>query len=341
MVVVQVPLRQEHLTTSEPEVSYFGTGKLRWEMEEIDLEVALPESADEGAAGPPPDPIFEQIIAEVGGAPKIRHNVIRKIEAVTGRRFAAYVTLVNMQTASMGSDDIVPFEGMLRAIEPGAELDLMINSPGGLPDIAEKLVGMMRSHCSSIRAVVPSQAKSAATLMCCGCDSVVMSDASELGPTDPQMPHFTQGVWNYFPAHSFIDTYDKLVRDINERGQLLPADIPQWDQIDLAHVDRCRKAVEHSKVLATNWLCEWMMKDRKDKAKETALKLAEGKSYLSHGRVIDWKEAQEDLGLEIVYLAPEDSLWKLYWEYYVRADMALRQQGAGKLFETLTTHVRY
>ena len=288
------------------------------------------------------DPVLGRILSEIESAASLREDLIQQIETRTERRFCAYLSLVTAANAQITPDDIIPFEGLMSTLEPGCKLDLMINSPGGLPDATEKLVMMMRSRCSHIRAVVPVMAKSAGTLFTLGCDEILMSDSSELGPTDPQVPHMNpSGGWEYLPAHSFIDPHDQLIEEVNERGELLPADVLRFNRIDAEKVDSCRKAVAHSEKLTNDWLCQWSMKDRPEKAADAAKRLAEGKSYLSHGRVIDWKHAKEELDLEIVYLAPEDALWQLYWEYFVRADVFLRQAARSKVFEArgLTAHL--
>ena len=47
--------------------------------------------------------------------------------------------------------------------------------------------GRRRVGTSRLRMIVPDLAKSAATLMVLGADSILMSDTSELGPIDPQV----------------------------------------------------------------------------------------------------------------------------------------------------------
>lgn len=67
------------------------------------------------------------------------------------------------------------------------DLDLILHSPGGSPQAAEQMLNYLRTQFDHIRAIVPLQAKSAATMMALGCDEIVMGDHSELGPIDPQI----------------------------------------------------------------------------------------------------------------------------------------------------------
>ena len=73
----------------------------------------------------------------------------------------------------------------------GEELDLILHSPGGSLEVSEQVVTYLRSKYRHIRAVVPQNAMSAATMIACACDGIVMGKHSALGPIDPQItvPH--------------------------------------------------------------------------------------------------------------------------------------------------------
>jgi len=70
-----------------------------------------------------------------------------------------------------------------------AEIDIWVESPGGTASVSYKLLLELRSRFSSIRAVVPDYAKSAATLLSIGADEIFMAPAAELGPLDVQVEH--------------------------------------------------------------------------------------------------------------------------------------------------------
>src|SRR5438128_2243993 len=69
------------------------------------------------------------------------------------------------------------------------EIDIWIESPGGDGHAAYKLILDLRSRCKRLRAVIPDYAKSAATLLALGVDTIFMSAAAELGPLDVQIEH--------------------------------------------------------------------------------------------------------------------------------------------------------
>lgn len=69
------------------------------------------------------------------------------------------------------------------------EIDVWIESGGGEASVAYKLVLLLRNFARTVRIVVPDYAKSAATLLAIGADSIWMMPAAELGPLDVQIAH--------------------------------------------------------------------------------------------------------------------------------------------------------
>lgn len=127
-----------------------------------------------------------------------RQDMIRSIQQTTERRLICYVA---GQAQMICRDDVLFFVDLLHHAERSAPLDLLLHTPGGDMDAAEKLITMVRNVVGSatLPFIVPDFAKSAGTLMALGADSIVMSDSSEAtcgetleGPTDSspgQQPH--------------------------------------------------------------------------------------------------------------------------------------------------------
>lgn len=67
------------------------------------------------------------------------------------------------------------------------ELDLVINSAGGNIHAAYQIVELLRLHTQKLNACVPFYAKSAATLLCIGADSIIIDELAQLGPLDTQV----------------------------------------------------------------------------------------------------------------------------------------------------------
>lgn len=93
--------------------------------------------------------------------------------------------------------------------------------------------------------------------------------------------------------------------------------------------------MENAKRIAEEFLKNGMLKENQSKSEETAKKLAYAEKYTLHAYLIDWKEAQELLGIDnVIYLKPDDEEWKLYWELYVRSAVLLENPALVELFES-------
>ena len=286
-------------------------------------------------------PTFSRILNELGSGYPIRQALFTKIEALTGRKLISYAAIL---TGAPGTDinavDLPCLADLVKTLGPTEPLDLLINSFGGSPDVAEKIVELCRGNARSFRVIVPNFAKSAATLVALGADEIVMSDTSQLGPIDPQFVHLVRpGQPVLMPAHSIIRSYEDLVERVNAQGRLLPADVPQLANMDLAYVDLARTAIARAESLATTWLKRYMLAGRDQQADETVGILIGRTKYLSHGQVVNYREARDLLHLTVRYLDPRDELWELLWELYVRSDMFCHQTQHAKLFENDTVSV--
>src|SRR6202007_578466 len=132
-------------------------------------------SVPDPLAIPPQTPLFRA----VNLTRYRRQEVIRHIQNATGRQLVCYVS----ENAPLTRDDVLPLMDTLHRVPVGAELDFMLNTPGGDIDAAVKMAGILRRRVAGtgkFRVIVPDFAKSAGTLICIGADSIVMSDTSEL-----------------------------------------------------------------------------------------------------------------------------------------------------------------
>jgi len=192
---------------------------------------------------------------------------------------------------------------------------------------------MCRKRSGSLRVIVPSSAKSAATLIAIAADSIVMGFVSELGPIDPQLFVTTpsgESMWR--PAQSFLDGLESIKRETDATGVLSPVYYPLLDKLDPALLDYCKKAIERAKGFARKWLEKGMCEGDGVKAQQIADRLCNVDQYLSHGAVIDADEALE-MGLKVELLDPNDELWQRIWRLYAMYEVALRQGSFAKMYE--------
>jgi len=219
-------------------------------------------------------------------------------------------------------------------------VDLILNSPGGMPEVAEKIITTLRHYYDDdFRVIVPEFAKSAATIVCLGADEIVMGFCSELGPIDPQMRTTGEkGETVFRSAHAIIESVESYVRQAHsaiENKKPFQAFVRLLDfHPDLTFVEECRLAIKLSKEIALRWLSAKMLKDNIDKAKETAEALASADKLSSHGRAIDHQYARDELKLNVKYLDPSDELWQRIWELHIRASLAHFPGGQVKIIES-------
>ncbi len=140
---------------------------------------------------------------EAMNAPRYaRQNLIKEIEQITATTLICYVS----PQLEIGRDDVVGMVDLLYNTKPGTPIDLLLHSPGGNIDAAEKLITLIRKRAgmAPVRVIIPDYAKSAATLIALGADTILMSDSSELarstlrlrcqmamGTSSPSLPRAT------------------------------------------------------------------------------------------------------------------------------------------------------
>jgi len=70
--------------------------------------------------------------------------------------------------------------------QKGTPVALVVNSAGGYAKAGYMIASLLRKRCGGFTAVVPSYAKSAATLLVLGADRIILPEHAELGPLDAQ-----------------------------------------------------------------------------------------------------------------------------------------------------------
>lgn len=211
------------------------------------------------------DPVFSKIIDEAfpTGPTKKRQELIRKIQEVTGRRLVVYTASMSHPMSGIMQLDAPLFEDCMRVCE-GHKADLMINSPGGDANAAEKLLKMCRFRFSEeFNVIVPNYAKSAATMIALGADRIFMGYLSELGPVDPQIQVILPtGQTQLIPARAYIQGLENM-RDRITRGELSTVFVPILAQIRPEMIAMCQEAIEFSKDFLRRWLPRGLLREGK------------------------------------------------------------------------------
>lgn len=298
-----------------------------------------PRNHSEGYESPPP------VTAMAGGSPTKtplytatnasryeRQNLIRRIQERSGCKLICYVS---GPAASIDRDDTVAIVDLLHNIPQGSSVDLLLNTPGGDVDAAEKLMSVLRGTVGGarLRVIVPDFAKSAGTLIALGADAILMSDTSELGPIDPQITlndgkgnlirHSVLAYLDAFEFHSAAlraNPADPVSRLMLEKME--PATLKVFE----AARDRARKFAEDQ-------LRQGMLAAAGGghTNTEVAGALMDARQWPSHGQVINWQSAQV-IGLAVEYVEPRTDLWQEYWQLYLLQRLATKERQ--KLFES-------
>lgn len=252
----------------------------------------------------------------------------------------AYISNVNHPLASLTQADVPVFLDLIQvAAKSSKKVCLILQSPGGDGDTAEKMLGLFRDTFNEdFRVIIPQYAKSAATMIAVGADRIIMSDASELGPIDPQVGvPLPSGQLQFVPAKAYVGAIDELKNKIMAEPESISAYYPILQQIKPEMIKFCEDTIASAKDFAKRWLPKGAMEGKtQPEIDATTKELIEGERYRLHGNVINHKEAHDNLKLDVEYWPMSDPRWLKLWEYYVRAISSFDQNGA-KLFESTQT----
>ena len=208
-------------------------------------------------------------------------------------------------------------------------LTILLNSPGGDIGAAYRMLLALRGRVDDIEILVPGRAKSAATFLCLGADSIHMGRYGELGPLDPQMFDRSGSAVRVSALETFkalenllgysMNSLDAIVRLLISRTNMdvphaldnahpLFAAIasPLYSQIDPHELGESGRYLSVSEEYSMRVMRRWAYKDRTEEyRREIAQRLIW--SYPDHGFVIDLIEAQE-IGLKAERLDDESDM---------------------------------
>ena len=244
-------------------------------------------------------PIWSEILAELHETAKgrppdfdgVRRKYLHRLNQHTKRDTILYASgwlqrqQVDPELISIGDEDIQALMQVTSGLR-GPSLDLILHSPGGSSEAAEAIVAYLRSRFSDIRVIVPQLAMSAATMISCAADRIVMGKHSFLGPTDPQFVLLTPLGIRRVPAQAVLDQFDKAQRECADPAKL-SAWLPMLSQFGPDLLVNCETALEMSRELVQRWLETYMFQGRRDgrkQAKSVADWLAGHKNFKSHNR---------------------------------------------------------
>lgn len=159
---------------------------------------------------------------------------------------------------------------------------------------------------------MPNLAMSAATMIACAADEIVLGKHSFLGPIDPQIVLHTALGLRAVPAQSVLDQFDRARKECADPAKL-SAWLPMLSQYGPDLLVQCESALAMSKDLVKTWLERYMFKevaDRENKAEGISAWLAGHDNFNSHSRHIPRSEVEERQ-LRVVRLEDDEVLQDL------------------------------
>lgn len=267
---------------------------------------------------------------------QLRFENIRRIEALTGRPLivcaADWLSPIKTSTpnfsqyVSLDNNDVLPIRELISSTEASA-LDVLVHSPGGLGEAAERVVNLLRGRFNDIRFIVPHSAMSAATMLCFAGNCIAMGEVSVLGPIDPQVG----GV----PARAIKKGFERVKKAVGKTPGGLAPYLPMLQKYDLHVFEICDNAEKLSKQLAREWLKTYMFSGERAAGKVSRIVrfFASHDRHLSHNRTIGVDECIRQ-GLKIHDLRQDKPLSDLVWELWQRIEFFFGQVlRSAKLFE--------
>ena len=199
----------------------------------------------------------------------VRRKYLGLLAQRTGRNVILYASKwtqwspgIEPALITIAAEDVQGFMKVMHGLPPGG-LDLVIHLPGGSAEAAESLVTYIRSKFNDIRVFVPHAAMSAATMLACSANRIVMGKHSFLGPIDPQFIIQTELGRASVAAHAIEQQFALAKEEIKKDSQLLPAWLPILRQYGPALIIQCQLARELSETLVSDWLSRYMLASKR------------------------------------------------------------------------------
>ena len=276
--------------------------------------------------------IVDQIQEEIGQEHGTRKQLYIDLEKELEMPLISFFTSFTY-SAMIEDDDAEMLEGLLRKCDLSNGFALLLSSPGGSGLAAERIINVCRSYSKTGEyvAIVPSRAKSAATIVCMGASKIIMGKTSELGTIDPQI--YIPELDDALAIRNIVRSYDELFeKAVDATGNLEPY-LQQLAKYDHREIEEMRVELELSEDMSVKALRTGMLSKLSDKEIKGKIK-----TFLTpvtakvHDRPISAQEAQS-CGLNVELADLEGSFWAKVYELYVRLDHYVSSNDRAKCVE--------
>ena len=211
-------------------------------------------------------------------------------------------------------------QGFMTAVKglSGDKLDLILHSPGGGLEAAEQIVNYLRSKYKYIRAIIPQNAMSAATMIACAADEIVMGRQSAIGPIDPQLTFPTQNGPVTTPAQALLDEFELAKKEVSSNPATAVLWLGKLKDYPPGIIQVASDTVNLAKEKVAHWLRTYMFANdtaASDKAKQIADWLGDAHLHKTHGHPISFDEAIQH-GLIVKRLEDDPELQDMVLSVY-------------------------
>ncbi|GEM_PF-5640360 len=231
----------------------------------------------------------------------------------------------------------------------GKELLIILETPGGDPQVVRNWVEIARERFKRLIVAVPGRAKSAGTLLCLAADEVWAGPGSEFGPIDPQVPVPFQGQVVRVSAIQFLQELGVLephpdLKQIQANRDLVAL---RQNYTPPGLVSKVMLSLRATYDMAIDYLYRYHLREVQPAIKRAAqafelanfLTMIEPPQRASRDRVYlhsDYisPKALSQRGMKIKYYRFREELWKLIYQLYAHYQVALGESPNCVIFES-------
>ena len=205
-------------------------------------------------------------------------------------------------------------------------VSIILDTPGGVVEVVERMVVVLRSVYDEVTAIIPDRAMSAGTILALSADRIMMDHLSCLGPIDPQIEREGRLV----PALSYLNQFERLNNKALD-GKLSTAEYALLNKLDLGELYQFEQARELSIDLLIKWLTQYKFKNwtkteskaeivsedmKIARARQIASLLNDPEKWHSHGRAIDANTLRKEVNLKIDNFEEDIGLYRAVRGYF-------------------------
>ncbi len=172
-----------------------------------------------------------------------RNNLLGSIEKARDSSCIAYM----LHDSALIADDAIPqIYDKLQAFGRRERLDLFLYARTGVPEVAWRILNLLRDYCSHLSVIVATRVQGAASILALGADEIVMGPLAELGGIEgarkhPLLPRDEAGqplALSLSELKKLAGTSGSDVADIARAGGSVEALYPYIHPMVIAHLEQ-------------------------------------------------------------------------------------------------------